>query len=153
MRVIKFRGKDLDTNEWVYGDLLRAIDYDPDTRKGVFTKGYIIHEKGDENTNYVCRSVDIDPNTVGQFTGFFDTNGQPIFEGDILKSHIKKFEHIPYIVGYRLGLFETRPNNQDLASMPLKYLLNDNDEGSTLKSWTVIGNIYDNPELLKGGAQ
>lgn len=34
MRAIKFRGKDLDTNEWVYGDLLRAIDYDRDYNPG-----------------------------------------------------------------------------------------------------------------------
>ena len=136
-REIKFRGWGIHVKRWIFGDLLTASE------DGRAIQYY------DEEDGWMCDNVN--EKTIGQFTGFYDTNGQPIFEGDILKCRIKKFGHIPYVVGYRLGLFETRPNNQNLASSPLKYLLNDDDEGTALKSWTVIGNIHDNPELLKGG--
>lgn len=138
-REIKFRGWGIHVKRWIFGDLLTASE------DGRAIQYY------DEEDGWMCDNVN--EKTIGQFTGFYDTNGQPIFEGDILKCRIKKFEHIPYVVGYRLGLFETRPNNQNLASSPLKYLLNDDDEGTALKSWTIIGNIHDNPELLEGGAQ
>ena len=139
MRTIKFRGWGIHVKRWIFGDLLTASE------DGRAIQYY------DEEDGWMCDNVN--EKTVGQFTGFYDTNGQPIFEGDILKCRIKKFEHIPYVVGYRLGLFETRPNNQNLASSPLKYLLNDDDEGTALKSWTIIGNIHDNPELLEGGGK
>lgn len=144
MRQIVFRGrtpaKSYKGSRWIFGDLFRTIGTD-----GVGIQYW------DEEDGWMTE--DVHDSTVGEYTGFYDNNGQSIFEGDILKSRIKKFEHIPYIVGYRKGIFETRPNNQDLASMPLKYLLNDDDEGTTLKSWTIIGNIHDNPELLKGGEE
>ena len=146
MRTIKFRGKAIESNiGWIYGDLIQSPGIIPVIQRFIRT----IKIKGEKCERFSQDKVH--PQTIGQFTGFYDTNGQPIFEGDILKCRIKKFGHIPYVVGYRLGVFETRPNNQDLASSPLKYLLNDDDEGTTLKTWTVIGNIHDNPELLKGG--
>lgn len=145
MRVIKFRGKDLDTNEWVYGDLLRAIDYDPDTRKGVFTKGYIIHEKGDENTNYVCRSVDIDPNTVGQFIGVYDKNGKEVYEGDIVDCW-SEGRHCTN------GIVKWMQNRIWIASIWDIWNLMPNKNGID-EGLIVVGNIYDNPELLEGGDQ
>lgn len=152
MRAIKFRGKDLDTNEWVCGDLLRAIDYDPDTRKGVFTKGYIIHEKGDENTNYVCRSVDIDPNTIGQFTGLIDKNGKEIYEDDIVK--IKTLQGI--VTWHPNGYFCIHTYKCDISEVSytaigdmVDYFHKDlYDDGLE-----VIGNTFDNPDLMKGGAR
>lgn len=142
-REIKFRGKSNHPESFSYGDFVFG---------SLITRGELapLINVYDENSS---RDVRVDPDTIGQFTGFYDTNGQPIFEGDILKCRIKKFEHIPYVVGYRLGLFEISSNNQNMASSPLKYLLNGDDEGTTLRSWTVIGNIHDNPELLEGGAQ
>ena len=146
-REIKFRGKDKQ-GRWWKGDLRHTM-----MELGKPHCRIVNVDKDDYDRLQEIWSDTIQEDTIGQFTGFYDTNGQPIYEGDILKCRIKTSEHIPYVVGYRLGLFETRPNNQDLASSPLKYLLNDDDEGTALKSWTVIGNIHDNPELMEGGAQ
>lgn len=69
MRSIKFRGKDKVTGEWFYGNL-----YAEDNR----------------GRTHICTlergCLRIDPETVGQFTGVDDVNGNPIFEGDIVET-------------------------------------------------------------------
>ena len=84
MREIKFRGKRIDTNEWIYGDLL--IEY-------YRNKMYCISEDTafvtdidgtfDDNNLTIIDSIhEVLPETVGQFTGFFDHNNIPIYEND-----------------------------------------------------------------------
>ena len=86
------------------------------------------------------------PETVGQFTGLTDKNGTKIFEGDIVNER-PTFNTLGFrgfvqwddtTATYRL-IFPENPNYY--ASL-----------GSYSRSYTVIGNIHDNPELLKGGA-
>ena len=121
-RTIKFRGKSLNTSMWVYGDL---------QQKG--KKAFIEYE--------------VNPETVGQFTGLRDKNGKEIYEGDIVKTKEYGIE-IPngkvsfnsvgydnFIINYIDGGFRLSNNLRCLLLC----------RGNHLE---VNGNIYDNPELI-----
>ena len=73
------------------------------------------------------------PTTVGQFTGLTDKNGKKIFEGDIVKYENKIYE-IKYLEKYA----RFAPSNESTVFMVCAF-----------NHLEVVGNIYDNPELLK----
>lgn len=114
MREILFRGKRLDNSEWIYGSLIQ------------------------HDISIICSADEqreVDPATVGQYTGLTDENGKKIFEGDILRWDEKAFG-MPFNeeVKWDFDLFGLRKDDwQEFCE--------------------VIGNIWDNPELLKEEAR
>lgn len=149
MRDILFRGKDPDDGRWYTGNYMAlsettycfSSDYDlhPDN-----TKHYIVF---DQMTDWGLPNrhmqATVDPNTVGQFTGQTDKNGKRIFEGDIVK--FKRTDALGWTRS-RIGKVLYYDN------LPIFYIL-----ATTGDAWDwvvceeieVVGNIYDNPELLE----
>ena len=139
MREIKFRGKRLDNGEWIYGSLL--VSHFKDDKKERY---FITQFSG----NYTFEH-EVDPNTVGQFTGLRDKNGRDIWEGDIFGSGIVRsvfrvpgglaFEDNPVSFGYdhRAPVY---PYSSIAEMQSVSWLS---------QCCEVIGNIHDDPELLK----
>lgn len=140
----KFRGKSTaeeNKGEWVYGNL-------------VFDKDLAIIVSGiDEATcEYIAFedfcSVDID--TVGQSTGICDKHGVEIFEKDIVKFSIDNgFEYICDEIGfvyYCLGDYRILNRLDETLINTNAYLISDIDKIE------VLGNIYENPELMEDNA-
>lgn len=156
-REIKFRGYDPDTKRWYYGSLVKqnkttyvtSEDYDQNPSN---TEWFIFW---DEMTDWCLPNRhlqgSVDPNSIGEYTGLHDKNGQEIYEGDILyfgsvwcvgdEYDPREEEHT--------GLVEYRP---DYAS----YVVNCNgkiyplEQLPSFDGYSVQGNVHENPELLEG---
>lgn len=129
MREYLFRGKRVDNGEWIYGDLLTPTDIMYDWEIS-------------ENTGMGNR-YDIDPETVGQYTGLTDKNGKKIFEGDILtfaKGATRPFRIAWDGLGWKMFLLD------DGRRIKYAYEI---DEIDYMRRSEIIGNIHDNPELLE----
>lgn len=139
MREILFRGKRVDNGEWIEGSLIHQTKFYGDP-----VDCYHILYDGEFHADYYG-SVEVIPETIGEFTGMLDKNGKKIFEGDIviLFEYVKKtFDVDDGEVRYGRGGFHVK-------------------EFSTLNSLNalasydgvfrgeIIGNIHDNPELLE----
>lgn len=140
MREILFRGKLAGNGEWVYG-------------------AYVQLKDGDRTIPYIYYFGEVIPETFGQYTGLTDKNGKKIFEGDICKvtyldrrcnSNGKRYlaenEMIEKVV-FKNGAFCFMVIIEDIAMYrPIGF---DIYEKQKIKYVKVIGNIYDNPELLE----
>ena len=144
MREIIFRGKRIDNGEWVYGYYTKARYYLNEKEMHV-----IFAPDGEAFPR--CEFSDyeeVDPETVGQFTDLNDKNGRKIFEGDIVLFADFFTDEIHRGVVYWCDLafwFDCTETEGDEGIYSLDYICANIVE--------VIGNIYDNPELLKGGVE
>ncbi|MDR2484972.1 MAG: YopX family protein [Treponema sp.] len=133
MRAIEFRGKREGTGRWVHGSYAEDSD-----------EKHIINNT-DLSQGQRGEWFKIDPDTVGEYTGLKDSNGVKIFEGDIVKSTSCMDETYVGEVSFRGGEWLLDLAGDDYYPL---YRMQDYENGPTLE---VIGNIHDNPELLKGG--
>ena len=83
---------------------------------------------------------------IQQFTGLKDLKGKDIYEGDLVLYHVKMFgesENIPLVVEFNNGSYEAMfPKELDGLSFPMWF-------DSALFNCEIVGNIFENPELLK----
>ena len=136
-REIKFRGKRLNNGEWIFGDLIE--------NQGRFfiyhaTSETTIEDSEDGRISIVA--VEVDPATIGEYTGLKDKNGRDIYEGDIME--IPETDFNAYIVGtveYQEDNFFIQSRNGG-SPWGLQWSLRKHNAG-------ILGIIHDNPELLK----
>lgn len=159
MREILFRGKRTDNGEWVEGYLTRrpsAIQYEAH-----YSPWFIDKPPSDPDDSGGFYNVDRE--TVGQFTGLTDTNGAPIFEGDIVAFYFfdkgNKNTRTMLIEWIESGfcmkeLFRDYQLAKDFSIITGKFdtYRGEIKQGVYISNNTyfveIIGNIHDNPELL-----
>ena len=161
MRDILFRGKRTDnyvndksidyaekgSREWVYGDIIHRRYY---KNKDVV----VIRTEDSGFDNY--SDYEVDPSTVGQcVSNLTDKNGKKIFEGDIV---FYWCSDVTAVVKY--GQYIDTDSSKQATGFYAEYLEDgetvqenmDSRESDEEYGCEVIGNIYDNPELLEGDA-
>lgn len=141
-REILFRGKRLDNREWVEGFYI--IKQDPILKN---IKHYYIVVQEQDNRGMLksfFEWYEVDPSTVGQYTGQPDKNGVKIFKGDIVRHYNRTDEPESYEQGVIYW-------DVDRCQWRRTDIANGCDTWRIRNSciYEVIGNIYDNPELLE----
>ncbi len=136
MRETKFRAKSIKTNKFIYGSYLYL-------GSGLHYIIPILNYYPIGKTNYT--KYQIDPETLGQFTGLKDKNGKEIYKGDIVKynddagnKQIGVVKDYGYLKFYIEAVGGDDEGNQDME-LHIDYVSN----------YEVIGNKFENPELLK----
>ena len=132
MREILFRGKRTDNGEWIYGDLMQNVDC-------------IKIREQEKDVKHITKSFEIDLETVGQYTDLTDKNGKRIFEGDIVHC-LARMDEANCVVIFEEGEFRLVPERNCKT-----YVTGGGYHALRCFVKEVIGNIHDNPELLKGG--
>lgn len=130
MREILFRGKRVDNGEWIEGFYAHSGE-----------KKYILIDN-DIAVGYLAMK-EVNPDTIEQYTGLTDKNSKKIFEGDIVKC-ISRFDAKDMVV-----IFETAEFHLVDCQRYKNYTECCGYKQFGMMETEVIGNIYDNPELLR----
>lgn len=122
MREILFRGKRKENGEWGYGN-------------------YAVTDNNEKQQHFIFQNkafeFEVDPETVGQYTGLTDKNGKKIFEGDIVTMPRYGSGKHKSVVYFKNGKFAVNGSNYNFKDI-------------CPRNMEVVGNIYDNPEMLEG---
>lgn len=151
-----FRGKRLDNGEWVEGNLIQKND------RAFVASGWIIEGTTDDFTCFDCDYLyEVDPKTICQCIGWYDSHKTPIFEKDIVEfiwasthrdliwwcNEMSEMTAIP-LEGIEFNGYDYWNGNYP------KYTYSDfcfmmQDPWGDFKEIKVVGNVVDNPELLE----
>ena len=144
MREILFRGKRVDNGKWVEGELLHDMKSRP----------WIYWTTPKELPVFFSKNAIVTPETIGQYTGLTDKNGRRIFEGDIVCIRYRNGEiccigDVQFSHGvYGAEWLGTKKNKSMVGGWGQLHNLRRFDD-DIINDIEVIGNIYDNPELLE----
>ena len=147
-RQIEFRGKRKDNKEWVYGNFVEKVNY---IGGGTQTCIQTFTHRADGTDMWMevfeSELIEVEPNTVGQFIGLVGEHNRKIYEGDIIR--IRETQHEDWFVG-EVKYF----SEGDYPAFDLKPSIECDSNGLSYAmaccEVEIIGNITDNPELLKG---
>ena len=136
MREIIFRGKRVKpvtlVSRWIFGNYVFKAD---NSLPGLSKHFIAVHDGFG-----VSQWIEVEPDTVGQYTGLKDKNGQRIFEGDIVDHYYQKGF-------FNRGVVMWDSQNarfaHELRSMSPAFFMHNPE------AWEIIGNIHDNPEFMK----
>lgn len=141
-REITFRGLSNQGKGWLYGDVVRNVE-----------GAVAIMPPYQMNMDNTCSQNEVNPDTIGQYTGLKDKEGNKIFEGDIV--HIKGDGYGGAKIGkdyYRVVTFHEGAfclSIEDGVHYPVHTPIYEHSDSHNIVNWNVVGNITDNPELMK----
>jgi uncharacterized phage protein (TIGR01671 family) len=141
-REIICRGKRVDNGEWVFGFYYYSVRYKADFIK-------VSLEDGDAFIEY---DIEVFPESVGQFTGFYTRDRKTIFEGDIMREWLEDSVE-PEGGYYAFNVVNFQWGSWCLLQIGFDYSKSDYEDFTKLyEGWDnaeVIGNIHDNNELIE----
>lgn len=147
MREIKFRAKGLIDNQWHYGSYLYTDNNvnNPYLTTPPVGKHQIFEYCAGDFLMGGWEPIEINPNTLGQFTSLKDKNGKEIYEGDIIAFNWRTCDGVDIT-----DLLEVRFVRGVFAFLWDGDLDHEANIVSPTHEWaTVVGNIHDNPDLIK----